>query len=520
MADSLERSSPAPNPNCRDEIKLLPDSTSSPSHSPGSISGTEPRRMNQKVKRRRPDTEEPLSKANSHFHFGVEVGRANLGGVYLSDRFSHRRTAALGGFSFNATGVDHVPSEQRREYIKHKSKFPTVEQSDCYVPRVHISDQAVTKSLIKIAQEFSFLDHFFADCFGAFEKASNHIKIREDLSRIRNDLAKYQNQSSGPSKNETVYIGSLGQFCENVFASWVEPASSHNVKAYKNGLKYGEEYLVYLRDTLEVPYWQLIIDLLLDWRESNTSNTLGTAILYMLQYKALSCTKKVEDMTQMTVPNGEDGREIAIMRRSIQKRLDVLHKAVEVVMLDEGMEIKAAIFPGISGPHPEPESGTCTARLPTKHNVSLQLALFILFVILAFIPGYQGFAISTQRHEIGATSDSDFYYLIQSSIMSVLGNFATALPLLQSGPTSGPSIFFWVFSAMGLFSAVLAVVIYPLATTGWSSVVSFIGNVASAASLLVLTVATAREQMSAPISRSNGEHLTKGYADQNGKKKQ
>lgn len=138
-------------------------------------------------------------------------------------------------------------------------------------------------------------------------------------------------------------------------------------------------------------------------------------------------------------------------------------------------------------------------------DASVQLALFVFLVILAFIPGYQGFAISAQSHENGTISDSDFFYLMQSSIMSVLGNFATALPLLQSGRISGSSHFFWVFSAMGLFSAVLSVVIYPLANTGWSSVVSFVGNVASAASVLVLTIATAREQMAGPVSRSHGE---------------
>lgn len=149
-----------------------------------------------------------------------------------------------------------------------------------------------------------------------------------------------------------------------------------------------------------------------------------------------------------------------------------------------------------------------------------QLALFVFFIILAFIPGYQGFAISAQSHENGSTNDSDFYYLMQGSIMSVLGNFATALPLLQSTRISGTSYFFWAFSAMGLFSAVLSVAIYPFANTGWSSVVSFIGTVASAASVLVLTVATAREQMTGSVSRKSVEHTTTGDVDWNEKKKQ
>lgn len=150
-------------------------------------------------------------------------------------------------------------------------------------------------------------------------------------------------------------------------------------------------------------------------------------------------------------------------------------------------------------------------------DASKQLAFFVLFIILAFIPGYQGFAISAQSHDNGTTNDSDFYYLLQSSIMSVLGNFATALPILQSTRISGPCYSFWVFSAMGLFSAVLSVVIYPLTNTGWSSAVSFIGTVASAASVLVLTVATAREHMTRPRSTNNFEGITKGHADRHEK---
>lgn len=152
-------------------------------------------------------------------------------------------------------------------------------------------------------------------------------------------------------------------------------------------------------------------------------------------------------------------------------------------------------------------------------DASKQLALFVIFIILAFIPGYQGFAISAQSHENGTTSDSDFYYLMQSSIMSVLGNFATALPLLQSARVSEPSYLFFAFSAMGLFSAVLSVVIYPFTNPGWSSVVSFVGTVASAASVLVLTVATAREQMMGPRSRHDGEHIIKGHENRNKKLK-
>lgn len=449
-------------------------------------------------------------------------GKANLDfhQPNARDDVHQASNAASNGFSFKSTGIDLGSSEERREFIKQRFPRPALEQSDRYTPYVRISNRVATKKLIKIAQDFTLLDQVFAECFRAFEEAFNHKNIRERLLRIRNDLAKSQRHSSGPdnSQDQAGYIGPLGEFCENVCASWKEPASNRKVKGYKNGLKYGDDYLVYLQNTLEIPYWQLVIDLLLDWRETNASNILGTAILYLLRYKVLSCGNQVEELAQMAIPDAEDRDGLTTVVRSIQKRLDFLDYALEVVMPGE-VEITASAITGFRGVHSELGSGISRATPSTKHDASKQLALFVLFNILAFIPGYRGFAISAQSHENGTTNDADFYYLMQSSIMSVLGNFAAALPLLQSARISGPCYFFWAFSAMGLLSAVLSVVIYPYTNTGWSSVVSFVGSVASAASVLVLTVATAREQMIGPGSRNDGEDITKGSADRNGKLK-
>lgn len=121
MADSVETSSGES--LCGDEIKWIPTSTIRLADSPGSVKleDAEPRRMNQKVKRRRPNTEESADETKSRPQFDVvEVGRAHFGGRYFDDQFSRRRGAARGGFSFNSTGVESVPSEQKREYIKQK----------------------------------------------------------------------------------------------------------------------------------------------------------------------------------------------------------------------------------------------------------------------------------------------------------------------------------------------------------------------------------------------------------------
>lgn len=88
-----------------------------------------------------------------------------------------------------------------------------------------------------IAQEFTFLDQVFAECFRAFEEAFDHNTIRKNLLGIRNDLAESQRQNSGPIHSQAGRIGPLGEFCETTCDSWGEPASTRKNKGYKNGLK-------------------------------------------------------------------------------------------------------------------------------------------------------------------------------------------------------------------------------------------------------------------------------------------
>lgn len=132
----------------------------------------------------------------------------------------------------------------------------------------------------------------------------------------------------------------------------------------------------------------------------------------------------------------------------------------------------------------------------------------MFFIILAFIPGYMGFAISEQSDENGKVTDADFYFLMQSTLMSVLGNFATALPLLPSLRASGSSNYFWAFAVLGMLSAIVSVIIYPFINTGWSAMVAFVGTVASATSILVLVVATARRQTCEEDGSSTSESTT------------
>ena len=76
--------------------------------------------------------------------------------------------------------------------------------------------------------------------------------------------------------------------------------------------------------------------------------------------------------------------------------------------------------------------------------------------------------------------------------MAVLGNITMVVPLLKKSWLSPGYSLMWTFCVMGLLFSVISIIIYPLLNTGWSSMFSFFGSIASAASVLVMTQATSK----------------------------
>lgn len=118
--------------------------------------------------------------------------------------------------------------------------------------------------------------------------------------------------------------------------------------------------------------------------------------------------------------------------------------------------------------------------------------MILIFLIAAIVPGYKAFSISMESTTPGSVHDADFWYLIQSSIMSVLGNLTMVVPLLKKSWFSPAYSTMWIFFSLGVTFAIASIIIYPLLNTGWSSMLAFFGSVASAASVLIMTQAAAR----------------------------
>ena len=76
--------------------------------------------------------------------------------------------------------------------------------------------------------------------------------------------------------------------------------------------------------------------------------------------------------------------------------------------------------------------------------------------------------------------------------MAILGNLVIVVPLLKKSRFSPAYSLMWTFFMLGLAFSIISIIIYPLINTDWSSIVSFFGSIASAASVLVMTQATSK----------------------------
>lgn len=129
---------------------------------------------------------------------------------------------------------------------------------------------------------------------------------------------------------------------------------------------------------------------------------------------------------------------------------------------------------------------------PVQENVVL-IALILLFLTAAIVPGYKAFSIPVKSSPPGSMGDADFWYLIQSSIMSVLGSLTMLIPLIKRSWFSPAYSAMWIFFTLDMSFAIIAIVIYPPVNTGWSSMVAFFGSIASVASVLLMTQAAAKD---------------------------
>jgi hypothetical protein len=116
--------------------------------------------------------------------------------------------------------------------------------------------------------------------------------------------------------------------------------------------------------------------------------------------------------------------------------------------------------------------------------------------LLSCIPAY----LAWQRSEYkpGSFSDSDFWWLVQSSAMGLLALLTLSVPIWEGSKLPSQNWFWtWTFIIIAAISTVSAVPLYILAPVAYSSSLVFVATVAQA--FVVLQLALAASVVMKPV---------------------
>ncbi|EHK17504.1 uncharacterized protein TRIVIDRAFT_226465 [Trichoderma virens Gv29-8] len=416
-----------------------------------------------------PTSHNSFSGDNAGLQIGVNRGTINLG-------VNHYSSSLFASFT---SGIQDTPENRSatRLKIKNRARFQhgrrppkTIEY---YTPYPTIQSKEIKRQLVELFKPLHFFDCAIAEYFQVAGSRHDQEDIQDRLHEIRQKIIKRQGNVSDQSLSpESIYLGDLGSFFENVVKSWTNPHSPQPV--FNNSCQSDEQIFQYIQDALEVHYWELSLHLFSEWRQKAKSLTedLVIRIIESVKHEILIGRSRL-------VSESKSGQsDITYILRGIDIRIELLDsvrlgsspnsdRLYDLIMKEQS---QSQVIEGIE------ESTTKVSKIveSKKETVTL-MVLILIFLIVAIIPWSKAFAISWKAGGKGSTEDADFWYLIQSSIMSVLGNLIMVVPLMKKS---------WLSPAY---------TIYPFYNTGWSSMASFFGSIASVSSVLVMTQDIAQE---------------------------
>ncbi|KAK7981247.1 hypothetical protein PG989_013704 [Apiospora arundinis] len=283
------------------------------------------------------------------------------------------------------------------------------------------------------------------------------------------------------------------------------------------------DHLEYLQAAREIPFWEAIMRLLLARKTKNNKATTTVAPLELhvifrtIESVKLDVEVEIHRIRHLPHVTQLERDQMHPVIRGIEKRLDSLrgildrnssYRCCAEIEYKEEL-LAAALFkkPPRDDDHESAANPVVTVAAaitttPQNENV-LIIGLLPLFLLLALAPFSMGFyksmsAESGAAAAVGSTSDADFWYLMQANLIAVLASFSMIVPLWrQLDLSTAPYLVMAAFWILGLAAAVASVAMYPFVNPGWSNLVSFVGSIASAASVVVMTQATGR-QMNQP----------------------
>lgn len=149
---------------------------------------------------------------------------------------------------------------------------------------MEVKSRAVKQRLIYLAGRFNFLDRGFAEYFQTVVPSFDQDYVRRNLNDIRQMIAKSQSlNTKRDDEPETIYLGDLGEFCEEVSQAWNHASIVGQPERPKFNVTHrrDQEIFEYVQDAFEAPYWELMLDLFSQWR-ANSKSLSGDIVLKVL----------------------------------------------------------------------------------------------------------------------------------------------------------------------------------------------------------------------------------------------
>jgi hypothetical protein len=181
-------------------------------------------------------------------------------------------------------------------------------------------------------------------CFAEYYQIVVHFfdasLIRQSLEGARNKIEASQPALDDP---DSVYLGDLGHFCEEVARRRLNFES----KPVKFTITAGNnrETMQYLQDAYEVHYWEITGDMFFKWRANNKtlSSDLVLRVLNDVKIEVLGCRKRLWEALQGL--QGEQSEDIAPIMEGIDSRIRVLDGFWDISTSSiEQAEAIAAVF--------------------------------------------------------------------------------------------------------------------------------------------------------------------------------
>jgi hypothetical protein len=174
--------------------------------------------------------------------------------------------------------------------------------------------------------------------------------------------------------SESVWLGELGRFCEDIAQHWSNNADEPEFVITRGR---DEDFLHYLQDALGVPYWNLMLDLFSQWR-ANSKTLSGNVVMRVLgstRTDILKSKRRLLDEMEDWEQKKKD--DIAPILKSIDARLAVLDSLWDPLTTDSEVDdLLFAMFERPSGSKTTLEADGQGNDSPSNtQNVSLLVSI-------------------------------------------------------------------------------------------------------------------------------------------------